>query len=61
MTVAWRRLKGKVRATPPAPIDLQGAPHHATCGTRDVGSNAPRYCTCGLARTKALAGDRSTR
>ncbi len=61
MTVSLRRLKGKVRATPPALIDLQGAPHHATCGTRDVGSNAARYCTCGLAASKAIAGDRSNR
>lgn len=61
MTLSLRRFRGKVRATPPALIDLQAAPHHASCRTRDVGSNAPRYCSCGLARTRALAGDRSTR
>lgn len=61
MTVSLRRFRGKVRVTLPALIDLQGAQHHATCRTRDVGSNAAHYCTCGLAHTKALAGDRSTR
>lgn len=61
MTLSPRRFKGRVRATPPRLIDLKAAPHHATCRTRDVGSNAPRYCTCGLAASKAIAGDRSTR
>lgn len=61
MTLSLRRFKGRVRATPPALIDFQAAPHHDTCRTHTVGSNAARYCTCGLAKTQVLAGDRSHR
>lgn len=61
MTLHLRRFRGKVRPTPPALIDLQATRHHPACKVHTVGSNAPRYCTCGLARSRVLAGDRSTR
>lgn len=61
MTLRLRHFKGRVRVTPPRLIDLQATTHHDTCRTHTVGSNAPRYCTCGLAASKTLAGDRSTR
>ena len=61
MTLRLRHYRGRVRATPPRLIDLQATPHHESCKVHTVGSNAPRYCTCGLATSRALAGDRSTR
>lgn len=61
MTITLRHYRGKVRATPPRLIDLQARPHHPTCKVHDVGSTHPHHCSCGLAASKALAGDRSTR
>lgn len=61
MTLHMRRYRGKVRATPPRLIDLQARPHAPSCKVHDVGSTHPHYCSCGLARSKALAGDRSHR
>lgn len=61
MTVTVRVYPQTLRRTEPRLIDLQATRHHDTCLTRVVGSNAARYCTCGLATSKALAGDRSTR
>lgn len=61
MTVTVKHYPRTLRPTPPRLIDLQAARHHSTCLTHHVGSNAARYCTCGLATSRALAGDRSTR
>lgn len=61
MTVTVKHYPNALRPTTPRLIDLQAARHHGTCNTHAVGSTHPRYCTCGLATSRALAGDRSTR